>query len=192
MARNVRLRRLAGSEVKITEEELRDEYLQQFDGKLQVRHIQVPTLKAAEDILKQLKAGAEFAELAASYSTNPSGKNGGWLPDIGLRSQPTDIPDAIVDAARAMKVPGEVSNPVQVGTNYHILKLEKVVAPKNVKLDAVRDQLTQIVREKKIYLAQIQMMNYLIQQARKNGAIEWVNPALRSQLRKDAAKGGQP
>ena len=191
MSRYIRLRRLAGSEMTITEAEIKSAYRRQFDGKKRVRHIQVPTLQVAQEVLKQIKAGTKFTELAATYSTNPTGKSGGWLPDIGMRSSPMGVAQAIVNAARALETPGEISVPIQVGTNFHILKLEEIIEPRNVKLDDVRDKLTIRIREQKMFAAQIKIMRYLVTQAQKRGVIRYVNPSLRSQSRKQQEKAAE-
>lgn len=191
MARYIRLRRLAGSEVTVSEAELTDAYRRQFDGKKRVRHIQVPTLQVAQEVLKQIKSGSKFTELAATYSTNPTGKSGGWLPDIGMRSAPTGVAQAVVNAARALDAPGEVSAPIQAGTNFHILKLEEIVEPRNVKLDDVRNKLTLMIREQKMFAAQLQIMRYLVTQAQKRGDIRYVDPSLRSQSRKQQEKAAE-
>ena len=188
MARYIRLRRLAGSEITITEAEIKDAYRRQFDGKKRVRHIQVPTLQVAQEVLKQLKAGTKFTDLAATYSTNPTSKSGGWLPDIGMRSAPIGVAKAVVNAARSLDAPGEISVPIQVGTNFHILKLEEIVEPRNVKLDDVRNKLTMLIREQKMFAAQVQIMRYLVTQAQKRGDIQYANPSLRSQSRKQQEK----
>ena len=46
------------------------------DGKVDQKGID-EARKKAEDVLKQLKAGAKFEDLAKKYSEDPSGKSGG-------------------------------------------------------------------------------------------------------------------
>ena len=177
MARNARLAQLAAKRVTVTEDDIREEFFTQYDGKYRVRHIQVPDAGEGEKILKKIDAGEDFEQLARKHSTNPSGKTGGWLPDIGPRSAPDIVPPVLRKNIRALKKPGQVSNIVQVGTNYHILKLEKIIPPGNVKFEDVKDRLRDIVRDKKIDILQMTIMQELF----RNATIEYINPTIRAQ-----------
>ena len=184
MARNARLARLAAKRVTVTEDDISYEFFTQYDGKYRVRHIQVPDAGEAEKILRKIEAGEDFEQLARKYSTNPSRKTGGWLPDIGPRSAPDIVPPVLRENIRALKKPGQVSNIVQVGTNYHILKLEEIVPPGNVKFEDVKDRLRDIVRDKKIDLLQMKIMQELF----RNATIEYINPTIRAQ----SMRGSKP
>jgi len=72
----------------------------------------------AEDILKEVKAGGDFAELAKKYSSCPSAKNGG---DLGLFSR-NKMVKPFEEAAFAMKV-GQISDVVETQFGYHIIKV---------------------------------------------------------------------
>jgi len=72
----------------------------------------------AEDILNQLKGGADFAKLAASYSESNDALNGG---DLGWRAQDR-LPQLFLDATANLKQ-GEVSAIVKSGNGFHIIKL---------------------------------------------------------------------
>ena len=66
------------------------------------------TEQEAKDLVKQLKAGADFNELAKKNSTGPSADSGG---DLGYFSRGQMV-KPFEDAAFRLK-PGEVSGPVQ-------------------------------------------------------------------------------
>jgi peptidyl-prolyl cis-trans isomerase C len=98
----------------------------------------------ANDIIKQLKDGADFAKLAEEKSKDPgSAKNGG---DLGYFTQSTMV-KPFADAAFAMK-PGEISDkPIKTEFGYHIIKVEdrrKSAAPPLAEVkDQIKNQLGQ-------------------------------------------------
>ena len=71
----------------------------------------------AEDLLKQIKDGAGFAELAKANSGCPSSARGG---DLGFFSRGRMVP-AFEEAAFALEV-GQVSDIVETRFGYHIIK----------------------------------------------------------------------
>jgi peptidyl-prolyl cis-trans isomerase C len=85
------------------------------------RHILVTTEKAAQDVLAELRKGADFATVAKAKSTDGSARDGGDLGFFGRG----DMVAEFSDAAFAMK-PGEVSKaPVKSQFGYHIIKVEE-------------------------------------------------------------------
>ena len=78
----------------------------------------------AADILKQVKAGGNFADLAKKYSEDPGSKDqGGELPMI-----PTSgLDPAYAQAAMALN-PGQTSDLVRSSFGYHIIQTESEAA----------------------------------------------------------------
>jgi len=73
----------------------------------------------AEDLLRQLKSGADFAKLAATYSdSSDTAIKGG---DLGWRNQDR-LPQLFLDAVANLQ-PGEVSGIVKSANGFHIVKL---------------------------------------------------------------------
>jgi len=72
----------------------------------------------AEDLLAQLKGGADFARLAASYSNAPDALQGG---DLGWRSLDR-LPNLFIDAIRDVKT-GDITGIVRSPNGFHILKV---------------------------------------------------------------------
>jgi peptidyl-prolyl cis-trans isomerase C len=82
-------------------------------------HILVKTEAEAEDIIKQLKGGADFAALAKARSSDPGAAEGG---DLGFFKKSEMVPE-FADAAFALK-PGEISDkPVKSQFGWHVIKV---------------------------------------------------------------------
>ncbi len=71
-----------------------------------------------EQLLEQLKGGADFATLAISHSAGPKALEGG---DIGWRRL-ARLPVAFAEAVQGL-APGEVGGPVRSTSGFHLLKL---------------------------------------------------------------------
>ncbi|RZI41793.1 molecular chaperone SurA [Herbaspirillum sp. HC18] len=74
--------------------------------------------KRAEEVLKQLKSGSDFAKVAATYSDANDALNGG---ELGWRNQDR-LPQLFLDAIGELKQ-GDVSQIVKSANGFHILKL---------------------------------------------------------------------
>ena len=78
------------------------------------------TLKKSEEIYQKAIDGADFAELAKTYSDDTvTGKNGGLLEYFGL----CQMVKPFEETAFAFKDNGEISKPFETRYGYHILKL---------------------------------------------------------------------
>jgi len=85
----------------------------------QARPEQLVRLQArAEDILAQLRRGADFGQLAAIHSDAPDGLSGGLMGWRPLERLPTLFAEAVTRLR-----PGEVSEVLKSPAGFHILKL---------------------------------------------------------------------
>ncbi len=80
----------------------------------------------AAEVIGKLKEGAAFAELAKSYSDDPSAASGGEIGFFAKR----DLAKEFADALETMK-PGETSTPFWTSQGLHILLLEEKTEPKS-------------------------------------------------------------
>jgi parvulin-like peptidyl-prolyl isomerase len=74
----------------------------------------------AEEVLKRLRAGEDFAKLAQEFSSDGSKDKGG---DLGWFGRGDMVPE-FEQATYALK-PGEISNVVQSKFGFHIIKLDE-------------------------------------------------------------------
>lgn len=72
----------------------------------------------AEDLLKQLKGGADFAQLAIAHSDGQQALQGG---DLGWRKE-TDLPTMFANIVPTMKVK-QISNVIEGPNGYNIIEL---------------------------------------------------------------------
>ncbi|MFQ5820442.1 MAG: peptidylprolyl isomerase [Candidatus Heimdallarchaeota archaeon] len=84
---------------------------------IRASHILVKTREKAEEILEELKMGADFAKLAREHSECPSKKRGG---DLGRFTRGKMV-KSFERAAFALKT-GQFSDVVQTQFGYHIIR----------------------------------------------------------------------
>lgn len=88
-------------------------------NQVRTAHILVKTEAEANQILGQLRTGADFGKLAQQKSLCPSGKQGG---DLGWFTRGKMV-KPFEDAAFALKNKGDVSGVVKTQFGFHIIKL---------------------------------------------------------------------
>ncbi|MEO1562372.1 MAG: peptidylprolyl isomerase [Pseudomonadota bacterium] len=84
-------------------------------------HILVETEEEAAEVVEELEAGANFADLARERSTGPSGPNGG---DLGWFGPGAMVP-TFDEAVQAMEA-GAISQPVETQFGWHVINLVEV------------------------------------------------------------------
>lgn len=112
---------------------------------VKARHILVKEEKEAEDILRQLKAGEDFAKLAQKYSQDPGSKEKGG--DLGYFSRGQMVP-AFEKAAFSLQI-GEISSIIQTDYGYHIIKVEDHKKQQKFQFQQVREEVKKELAENK-------------------------------------------
>jgi peptidyl-prolyl cis-trans isomerase D len=134
------------------------------DGKVDEKGV-AEAQKKAEDILKQLKAGAKFEDLAKKYSEDPgSGKQGGELGWIG---RGRTVPE-FEKAAFSLPV-GQMSDLVKTSYGFHIIRVVDKHEPHLKTLDEVKSEIEPLVRQNKVNRLIESAGNALLEQARSQG-----------------------
>jgi peptidyl-prolyl cis-trans isomerase C len=111
------------------------------------RHILVATKDQADQIIKKLKGGAKFEDLAKAQSLDTGSKaNGG---DLGWFTTSRMV-KPFADAVKALKK-GEVTpEPVQTQYGWHVIQLEDTREAAPPPFDQVKAQLTSSLARKKL------------------------------------------
>ena len=151
------------SAITIPDAELRREYDQNKDSfrvpeRVHVRHILLKTtdkpkeeiagIKAkAEEVLKQVRAGADFADLAKKNSEDTASAAKGGDLDWVVRGQTVK---AFEDAAFSLK-PKEISNVITTEYGFHILQVMEKEEAHLKPFDEVKAQLADELKKRKVY-----------------------------------------
>ena len=115
----------------------------QYTGKeYHVEHILVEKEADAKAITAQLKAGANFAELAKAKSKDPgSAPTGG---DLGWVSEKSLVPEFSKAMVQLKK--GQITDkPVKTQFGWHIIKMDDVRDVKAPPMEEIKDQLKQMI-----------------------------------------------
>ena len=154
-------------------------HLDQFKSpeQVQTRHILIAVPKGAdaktddaakakaEDVLKQVQSGGNFADLAKKYSDDPGSKDqGGALPMI-----PTSgLDPAYAKAAMALN-PGQTSGLVRSQFGYHIIQTIAKQPAHTKSLAEVHDSIVAALESQKAAAAAQNYAGQLVTEARKDG-----------------------
>jgi peptidyl-prolyl cis-trans isomerase D len=200
--------KISGGKAAVSDAEVQTYYNQHVaeyktEEQVKARHILI-TVKAgsdaatdaaakakAQDVLKQVQAGGNFAELAKKYSEDPGSKDkGGELPLMPTAS----LDQAFAKAAMALN-PGQTSGVVKSAFGYHIIQTEQKqaagVKPLSEEKDAIVKALEQ---ERQAAAAQLYSMQ-LVAAAKKDGlekmaAAHGLHAVTTDYVAKDALIGG--
>ncbi len=132
-------------QIEILEEQI-DEYYQSnkdkyvaSEGQVHIRHILVENETTAWELVEMLDNGADFAELAQTYSTGPSAPRGG---DLGFISNDSALVEEFKVVALSLEE-GEVSDPVKTQFGWHVIKRDPDITP----VSEVREDIVVILKQ---------------------------------------------
>ena len=108
-------------------------------------HILVKEEQQAKTIFSDLKEGKVFEEMAKEHSIGPTGKNGGKLNWFELNTMVPEFSTALMVLSE-----GDISQPVKTKFGWHLIKLNKTREKQVPELSAIKSQLIQNLRQKKI------------------------------------------
>ena len=174
-------------DVKVTQDDLRSYYQQHQDEyrnpeQVKVSHILIKTplpgadgkvddkgvaeaQRRAEDLLKQVKGGGNFEELAKKYSEDPgSAKQGGSLGWIGKGQT---VPEFEKTAFSLPK--GQISDLVKSSYGFHIIRVDDKQDAHVKSLDEVKSTIEPILKHQKAAQLAQKQAEGLLNQARSKG-----------------------
>jgi peptidyl-prolyl cis-trans isomerase D len=139
--------------VHISDDQLKAQYQQnlaqyEVPHRVHVQHILLTTVgktsaeveeirQKAEDILKQVKKGGNFADLAKKYSEDPGSKDKGG--DLGFITQGQTV--AAFEKVAFSLQPGQVSDLVKTEYGFHIIKVLESEPAHTKSFEEVKDSL---------------------------------------------------
>jgi len=119
----------------------------------------------AEDLLKQIKGGAKFEDLAKKYSEDPgSAKEGGSLGWIGKGRTVPEFEKAAFSLPK-----GQMSDLVKSSYGFHIIRVDDKQDAHMKTLDEVKDQIEPILKQQKGQQLAQKQAEALLNQARAEG-----------------------
>ena len=122
-------RGIVGGLINITDQEIdgflaTEEAIAQLTPELLVRQIQVKTKALAEEVLKKIDEGESFKDLVESNSINQNRSQGGLMPWRKINEMPSIFANAMKEQSL-----GFISEPIETGSGFHLLKLEDKRGP---------------------------------------------------------------
>src|ERR1700688_99684 len=134
------------------------------DGKVDEKGVAAAQARAA-DLLKQLKAGAKFEDLAKKYSEDPgSAKEGGSLGWIGRGRTVPEFEKAAFSLPK-----GQISDLVKSSYGFHIIRVDDRQDAHMKTLDEVKDQIEPLLKQQKAQAIAQKQAEDFVQQAKTQG-----------------------
>jgi peptidyl-prolyl cis-trans isomerase D len=131
------------------------------DGKVDEKGV-AEAKNRAEDLLKQIKAGAKLEDLAKKYSEDPgSGKQGGSLGWIGKGQTVPEFEKAAFSLPK-----GQISDLVKSSYGFHIIRVDDKQDAHTKTIDEVKGDIEPILKHQKAQQAADKQAKALVDQAK--------------------------
>jgi len=166
------LQELATRDVVISEEDMLTQYNNHKDRyakpmQAHVLQIVVSSRTEANQVLRELKAGANFSTLAKERSIdNVTAANGG---DLGwISSADRDLPDNVKETIASV-TPGEDSNPIPVDGQFVIVRVLERKDAVQLSYDEVKDQI-----RRELAMAQVESLDEVLDRLKTTAGVKIV------------------
>jgi peptidyl-prolyl cis-trans isomerase D len=134
------------------------------DGKIDEKGI-ADAQRRAEDLLKQLRAGAKFEDVAKKYSEDTGSANvGGSLGWIGKSQMGAEF-----EKAASALPKGKISDVVKTLDGFHIIRVDDKQEAHIKTLDEVKAEIEPVVKQQKTQEVAQKQADDLLQQAKTQG-----------------------
>jgi peptidyl-prolyl cis-trans isomerase C len=171
---------IAGAVTDADAKQIYDEKISKMKPEQEVhaRHILVETKEEAEEVIKRLKNGEDFAKVADEKSKDTNAKGG----DLGFFTRGQML-KPFEDAAFALE-PGQISEPVQTQFGWHVIKVEEKRDQSLPSYDEVKEAImAQLIQQK---------AQQVVTNLRDSATIDIVDPELKRSLDDAAMRGEAP
>ncbi len=136
------------------------------NGKIDQKGVDAARTKA-EDIEKQLKGGADFADLAKKNSEDPgSAQNGGLLPPL---THGRTVPE--FEQAAFNTPAGQTTGVIRTNYGFHIIHVEAKQQAKLKPLDEVKSQIEPLLKQQQV-AGQAQNLANTVQTLARTGGLD--------------------
>lgn len=174
------LRQLAKNQLQVTDDEVVKEFETRFGPQVQIRMISVKSQDEAGQLRQYLtQKPADFPRLAAKYSTDiNSASAGGLVQPIRKHVGEPEIEQVAFNMDE-----GEVSQIVQLGDQFLILKCEKHIEarpPSQLQMKQARKQITESIQDRKVRVAGSKLFKRLQAHAKVQNVLN--DPALSKKM----------
>lgn len=156
--------------LEVTEAEMRQFYQNNLDRfiaphRVKASHILLRSEEDAKQVLKELNAGGDFAELAKQYSIDlPDAFNGGTMGTITKGKHAPELEEELF-----LLAPGEYSqNIVKSRWGWHILRVDEIITEKHYAYETVKEKVAQAVKGRK----EAQLFEEMVGELQKDADIQ--------------------
>jgi parvulin-like peptidyl-prolyl isomerase len=170
------LRKVAANELVVSPQELQKAYEAKYGPAVKCRLIVVKNQSLAQQLHRQLTARPDdFARLAMQYSVDVNSASiGGLIQPIRHH-----VGDPAIERQVFALKPGQLSSIIPVGEQFAILKCEGELPARDVPIENVREELTELIKEEKLR----NVASAKFEEFQKSATVQnvWNNPQLRAQ-----------